>query len=107
MNLILRITAVLVSAVGTAGILIHDVHVDRMALVAFSAAGAIATYSVADNLLQKSDHTHVHGATFDKQPGGKSVAQKNRVRDDNRRYIQNKKVLFTGGGEQNSLWPSV
>lgn len=104
MNLLVKLTAVLVSAVGTAGILIHDVHVDRMTLVAFSAAGALATYASVENILQKSDHIHVEGGNVGKSQVG---VNKNRIRDDHRKYIQNRKVLVSGGDEQNSLWPSI
>lgn len=108
MKFLLKLTAVLVTAMGTAGILVHDVHVDRMTVVALGTASAIATYGAVENILQKSEHIHVEAAVFSKKPNTiKSTFSKNRIRDDNRRYIQNKKVLYTGGGEQNGLWPSV
>lgn len=94
---------------GTIGILVHDMHVDRMTTAVASGTAAIATYGLVDNMLKKSDHTHVDRAGFDKMPGlaMRTSTPKVRPRDEGHRYIQNKKVLFAGGGESNSLWPSV
>lgn len=101
--------AVLLTIVGAIGLLIHDMHVDRMAAVVVGTPVALATYGLVDNMLKKSDHTHVDRAGFDKMPGTamRTSTPKVRPRDDGHRYIQNKKVLFAGGGESNSLWPSV
>ncbi len=91
------------------GILVHDMHLDRMATVAIGVPAALATYGLVDNLLKKSDHTHVERAAFAKHTVTSMRANLPKVqpRDDDRRYIQSKKVFMTGGGELYSLWPSV
>lgn len=109
MSPIIKPIIFLFTVLGTTGLLVHDMHVDRMATVAIGAPVALATYGLVDNMLKKSDHTHIDRAGFDKMPGTamRSSTPKVRPRDDGHRYIQNKKVLVAGGGEQNSLWPSV
>lgn len=109
MQSLLKPALALFTLVAGIGFLVHDMHIDRMTIVAVGAPAAIATYGVIDNLLKKSDHTHVDRAAFPKQPSSMSRTPlpKMQPRDDGRRYIQNKKVLVTGGGEMNSLWPSV
>lgn len=94
----------------TFGVLVHDMHIDRMATVAASVPMALATYGLVDNMLKKSDHTHIDRAAFPKNftmPGRSSSLPDFQSRDKDRRYIQNKKVFISGGGELNSLWPST
>lgn len=109
MHPIIKPVAFLLTVIGTTGLLVHDMHVDRMTAVAIATPVALSTYGIVDNMLKKSDHTHVDRAGFDKMFGTsmRTSNPKVRPRDEGHRYIQNKKVLVAGGGESNSLWPSV
>jgi len=109
MQFLLKSSLALLTFITGISFLIHDMHIDRMAVVAVGAPVAIASYGVVDNLLKKSDHTHIDRAAFPKHASSfsRTPLPKMQPRDDSRRYIQNKKVLVTGGGEMNSLWPSV
>ena len=90
-------------------VVLHDTHIDRMATAAIGLPLAAASYGVAESLLKKTDHTHVERAEFQKNTStsvSRSAPPKIQPRDDDRRYIQNKKFVFTGGG-YSGLWPSV
>ncbi|NCO10853.1 hypothetical protein GW930_03035 [Candidatus Saccharibacteria bacterium] len=91
------------------GVLVHDTHLDRMATVAIGAPAVIATYAAADQLLKKTDHTHVDRGGFTKQAlTSQSKLPRVQPRDDARNYMQSKKSAWSGDGNSNArLWPSI
>ena len=90
------------------GVLVHDTHIDRMATVAIGVPVIVMHYAV-DDILKKSDHTHVERAAFQKNAStpSRSALPKTQPRDEDRKYIQNKKASLNGGDSHYTLWPSV
>lgn len=88
------------------GVLLHDMHIDRAATVAVALPSAIATFGAADSLIKATSHTHVERAAFPKQfTAASSTMHRIQPRDDDRRFIQNKKLYFDGG-DKGIIWPS-
>jgi hypothetical protein len=90
----------------TAGILFHDMHIDKAATVAFALPAVLATYGAA-HLVSGSEHIHVERASFSNQSVFHSGLPKVTNRDNEHRYIQAKKASVSGGNDNNQLWPSV
>jgi len=90
------------------GVLVHDTHIDRATSVAVAIPVMMATAGAVDMSIKSNDHTHVERASFSKHtiPLG-SAMPKTQPRDDDRRYILNKKVFLMGGNDRSYLWPSV
>lgn len=91
----------------TFGVLVHDTQLDRAATVALAVPAAIASYAAVDQM-NKNDqsHTHVERVSHQSMVGLRAMVPRLQPRDDDRRYLQNKKVIL-GAGEHISLWPSV
>lgn len=96
----------LFTAIATFGVLVHDTQIDQAALVA-TVPVSFATYAVFDAMKSADSHVHVervHG------PNTLATLRANiprlQPRDDDRRYIQSKKLYF-GSGDSGYLWPSV
>lgn len=92
----------------TVGVLVHDTQIDRAAKTALALPGALASFVAIDSLFKASEHhVHVERASM---PGHLTSIRANlprlQPREDDRRYIQNKKLYF-GGGDTNYIWPSV
>jgi hypothetical protein len=90
----------------TTGIVFHDVHLEKLASIAFAAPAALATYG-AVHMIGGAEHTHVERVAFSNQSRVfHSTLPKVTPRDDNNKYIQPKKS-DAAGGDTLSLWPSV
>lgn len=90
----------------TAGVLFHDMHIDKAATVAFALPAVLATYGAA-HLVSGSEHIHVERASFSGQSMFHSGLPKVTNRDNEHRYIQAKKIPVSGGSDGGQLWPSV
>jgi hypothetical protein len=93
-----------------AGILLHDMNIDKAAKIALASPAALATTSAAAFAVAKMDHVHVERASAPKLGHifNSSLPKFSPPRDDDRRYIQSKKLLLMSGGDDKSyLWPSV
>jgi len=87
------------------GVLIHDTQIDKATTVALAAPVALASFAAADLNSKSNDHVHVEKAGAH-LAGLRGAIAKIPPRDDDRKYIQSKKIIF-GGGNGSSLWPSV
>lgn len=103
-----------ITALTLVGILMHDMHIDKATTVAISLpALAAASGSLESGALEKgitpSYHTHVKRAELPRYTSAfrSSLPNMQPPRDDDRRYIQNKKLMYMGGGDTISIWPSV
>ena len=93
--------------VTTLGVLMHDTQLDQAAKIAIVNPANFSDFAVADAASKSHEHVHVERVSMSGQ--GHSVranALKIPPRDDDRRYIQSKKVALAGGGDV-GLWPSV
>lgn len=89
----------------TAGVLFHDMHLDKVTAVAIALPAALATYGAA-HMVSGSEHTHVERVSFSNQSRVfHSSLPKIAPRDNEDRYIQPKKA--SASGDNTSLWPSV
>lgn len=90
------------------GILMHDMHIDKATTVAVSLSAAVATAGALEKGITQNYHTHVERASLPRYSTFRSsLPNIQPPRDDDRRYIQNKKLLFIGGSDTVSLWPSI
>jgi hypothetical protein len=107
---IINTTAAIVTLLTTAGILFHDTQIDRATAVALTLPAATAiSYAAVDSSIKSSEsHTHVERASAPSHISGvRAMIPRVQPRDDDRRYLQTKKLYFSGGGDSVSLWPSV
>ena len=90
------------------GVVVHDMHIDKAASAVIALPAIVASAGVAA-YISSSEHTHVERVAFARHmtPLRSSLPKIQPPKDDERRYVLNKKVFLTGGGEQNCLWPSV
>lgn len=91
------------------GILMHDMHIDKATAVAISLPAAVSSTGALEKVINPSYHTHVERVSLPRYTSSfrSSLPNMQPVRDDDRRYIQNKKLMYMGGGDTVSLWPSV
>jgi len=102
------IPVIITTLVTLVGILMHDMHIDKATAVAISLPAVIASTGALEKIITPSYHTHVERVSLPRNNSfGSSLPNMQPVRDDDRRYIQNKKLMFMGGGDTTSLWPSV
>lgn len=88
-----------------AGVLFHDMRLDKVTTVAFALPAVLATYGAA-HMMSGSEHTHVERVSFSNQSRVfHSSLPKIAQRDNENRYIQPKKTI--ANGDHTSLWPSV
>lgn len=85
------------------GVLMHDSKVDHAGSVALNPAH-YSSFAVADAVSKSNEHVHVERVSF--SGGSSSNVPKIQPRDDDRRYIQSKKVSHNSGNG-NGLWPSA
>ncbi|MFZ2125991.1 MAG: hypothetical protein WAV04_00565 [Candidatus Microsaccharimonas sp.] len=105
--IIINPLALLFTVTTTFGVLVHDTQLDRAALAAVVPV-SFASFAAIDSVLKSGEsHVHVervHGpntlATL------RSTVPRVQPRDDDRRYIQSKKV-YLGTAGSSYLWPSV
>lgn len=90
------------------GVMVHDMHVDKAAS-AVIALPAIVTSAGAAAYIGSSEHTHVERIAFARHmtPLRSSLPKIQPPKDDERRYVLNKKVFLSSSGGQSYLWPSV
>ncbi len=92
------------------GVVVHDMHIDRAAAAVVALPAIVASYGAydaIDSLLKASNHTQIERAVFPKQLTALSSSiPRVQPRDDDRRYIQNKK-LYASGADNGYMWPSV
>lgn len=96
----------------TLGILSHEMHIDRATTIAVAPSSIASSSGAAayEKVITQNYHTHVERASLPKinTSGFRSTLPNIQPpRDDDRRYVQNKKLLYMGGGDAMSLWPSV
>src|SRR5690606_21970442 len=112
MKTIIQPLPIIITLITAAGILMHEMHIDRASTVAVTAAAAVAgvaTVAASESLISNNYHTHVDRASMPRINGAfrSSLPNIQPPRDDDRKYIQSKKLLFMGGGDAATLWPSV
>lgn len=101
-------TPIIITIVTVFGILMHDMHIDRATTVAIALPVLLASAESLDKVISSNYHTHVERASLPRYSAFRSsLPNVQPPRDDDRRYIQNKKLVFSGGGDAVSLWPSV
>lgn len=101
---LLFVTAIL------AGLLVHDFNIDKVTKLALTSGTAAAASTIAAMAVSQSFHTHVERGSASKVTTqyNSSPPKVNPSRDDDKRYIQNKKHIFmSGGNDRPLLWPSV
>ena len=92
------------------GVVIHDTQMDKAATVALTLpALTLILYAAVDAGVKSSDpHVHVERASA---PGHintlRAMTPRLQPREDDRRHIHTKKLLYSAGGDSVSLWPSV
>jgi hypothetical protein len=90
-----------------AGVLLHDMHIDKATAAAFALPAMLATYGAA-HMIGGSDHIHVERVSFSNQSSiYHSSLPKVTPRDNSDRYIQPKKSYASGGNDNTQLWPSI
>lgn len=89
------------------GLLMHDTQIDRATTVALTAPAALTIYAAADLSLKMNDHIHVEKSSGTSDLTVlRTTSPRTPPRDDDRRYVQSKKVVFNGGNAS-GLWPSA
>jgi len=103
----------------TTGILLHDMHLDKVATVVavLPSQSKVTTAeklsveklpATAERIIVPNYHTHVERVSLPRVSAFRSTLPNMQPsRDDDRRYVQNRKILMGGGGDALSLWPSV
>ena len=92
------------------GVLVHDMHIDRATTAAVALPAILATAGAADFLLKSNQHTHVERAEIGKNQltmQRSALPKAQPPRDDDKRYVQPKKLAYSGGDSQSGIWPSV
>lgn len=101
---LIKSSSIVVVLITAAGMLMHDIHLDKAAAV-ISLPAYIASTGALEKSLSPHYHTHVERASI---PRSTSTLPKIQPpRDDGRRYMQTKKFSLAGGGDALSFWPSV
>lgn len=100
---------IFISAILT-GLLVHDFNIDKVTKIAMTPIAGSAATSAAAMAISQSFHTHVERASAPRVTPqyNSSLPKVNPPRDDDKRYAQTKKSIYTSGGDdRNYLWPSV
>jgi len=101
----INLTPIILTLAVTAGVLSHDMHLDKVTAVAIALPATLATYSSA-HAISSNEHIHVERVSFSNQSRlFHSTLPKVTPRDNDGRYIQPKKL--SASGTNTSLWPSV
>lgn len=88
------------------GVVMHDTQVDQATSMAIVAPANYSDFAVADAASKSGDHVHVERVSIANQgSSSRTNIAKTQPRDDDHRYIQEKKQSLTGGGS--GFWPSV
>ena len=109
LNLVIKPLPIVISLMTAAGLLMHDTHLDKATYVAVSVPSAIVAVGALEKAMTPHYHTHVDRVSGPNRSNSyrSSLPNSKPPRDDDRRYIQNKKLLYAGGGDAVHLWPSV
>lgn len=109
LNFIKPVPVIVTTILTLMGILMHDMHIDKAAVVAITVPTAITSTGALEKAINPSYHTHVERVSLQQFTSTyrSSLPNMHPPRDDDRRYVQNKKLLFMGGGDMVSIWPSV
>lgn len=108
-----KLAPITITLLTTLGILSHEMHIDRATTVAVALpaiAAAAGTVGAYETVISHNYHTHVERASLPKINSSQfrsSLPNVSPPRDDERKFVQNKKLLFMGGGDAVGLWPSV
>jgi len=104
-----KLAPFLITIMTTAGILSHEMHIDRATTMAMTVSIAAISVAALDTFITQNHHTHVERASLPKFSTSmrSSLPNTQPPRDDDRKYVQNRKLMFMGGGDAASLWPSV
>lgn len=107
MSSIINPAPVLLAATTLFGVLVHEMHIDRATTVAIALPAIMATVGV-DKMISSNYHTHVERASVPRTITSfrSSLPNVQPPREDDRKYVQNKKLIYSGG-DQNHIWPSV
>lgn len=92
----------------TLGVLVHDTQIDRAASVAIALPVALVSYAAIDSAVKSNDpHLHVERAAIGNHLSTlRATLPRLQPRDDDRRYVQSKKLYFDSG-DTSFIWPSV
>lgn len=93
----------------TFGVIVHDTQIDRATTVALALPTAFATFAAIDNVLKSSEHhVHVERVSLPRNFANlrNSALPRIQPRDDDRRYVQSKKIAF-GSMDSGYIWPSI
>lgn len=87
---------------------VHDTKIDRFA-AAVTVPGVVIGVAAADIIMRSGEkHVHVEGPiTKVRTQSGQLHLPKVQPRGDEREVIQPRRLVYQGGGETNSIWPSV
>ena len=101
-------TPIIVTVFTLVGILMHDMHIDKATAVAI-ATPATVTAGASEKVISPNYHTHVERVSIPRFTTAfrSSLPNIQPARDDDRRYVQNKKLMYMGGGDTLTLWPSI
>jgi len=90
------------------GVLMHDTQVDHATSVAIVSPVGFSDYAAADASSKSNEHVHVERVSVSSQASAThhENVPKTGPRDDHNRYVQTKKHVTTGGGNDD-LWPSA
>lgn len=106
--LIINPTAIAFTIATTFGVLIHDTQLDRATTVALAATSSFITLAAVDASIKSGEsHVHVERASAPRHISAlRATLPRVQPRDDDRRYLQSKRLYF-GTGDTNYIWPSV
>ena len=104
--LINNLLSISLIAATSVGVLAHDTQVDKAAVVAFTAPAALAAFALADIASKSHEHVHVEKVSSSSNLGYSRFVPKVPPREENRRYIQEKKLAIIDG-DAKTIWPSV
>jgi len=104
-----KLAPIAITLMTTLGILSHEMHIDRAATVAVAVSTATASVGAMEKVISQNYHTHVERASVPKYSTSfrSTLPNMQPPRDDDRRYVQNKKLMYLGGGDSMTLWPSI
>lgn len=106
--LIINPLPLLFTITATFGVLVHDMQIDRATTVALALPTAFATFAAVDSVLKASEqHVHVERVSMPHHLGNLGTSlPRIQPRDDDRRYVQSKKIAF-GSMDSGYIWPST
>src|SRR5690606_27632027 len=97
----LRLAPFFITLLTTFGILSHEMHIDRATTIAMTVSVATISVAALDSFITQNHHTHVERVSLPKFTSSmrSSLPNTQPPRDDDRKYVQNRKLMFMGGGD--------